>query len=140
VSLERCPELIVAILGILRAGSAWLPLDPSYPAERLAYMLEDSGIDVLVTNDGGTAGLPGAGVRRVDPCAEGPSPATFARERAIAEQPPGDTASTVARHYVRERPRAGPDRTRQDAGVWGGMDEEERRTFGAAGSGGRGDR
>lgn len=36
LALERSPELIVAILGILRAGGAWVPLDPSYPTERLA--------------------------------------------------------------------------------------------------------
>ncbi|MGH3803388.1 MAG: amino acid adenylation domain-containing protein, partial [Pseudonocardiaceae bacterium] len=67
LALERSSELIVAILGILRAGGAWVPLDPSYPAKRLGYMLEDSGVDLLVTDDCGASALPDTGVRRVDP-------------------------------------------------------------------------
>jgi amino acid adenylation domain-containing protein len=49
VCLERTPELVVALLGVLRAGGAYLPLDPAYPAERLALMLEDAGARVVVT-------------------------------------------------------------------------------------------
>jgi amino acid adenylation domain-containing protein len=47
--VERSMELIVALLGILKAGSAYVPLDPSFPPERLAYMVEDSGMRLLVT-------------------------------------------------------------------------------------------
>ena len=47
--VERSLEALVGILGILKAGGAYLPLDPSYPAERLAYMIQDSGIRVLLT-------------------------------------------------------------------------------------------
>ena len=43
------PELVVAILGILKAGGAYVPLDPAYPPERLAFMLEDAGVAVLLT-------------------------------------------------------------------------------------------
>jgi natural product biosynthesis luciferase-like monooxygenase protein len=49
VCLERSLELVVGILAILKAGGAYVPLDPSYPAERLALMLEDAGIAVLLT-------------------------------------------------------------------------------------------
>jgi len=49
LSLERSPELLVAMLGILAAGGAYVPLDPGYPAERRAVMLEDSGAAVLLT-------------------------------------------------------------------------------------------
>jgi len=41
--------MVVALLGILKAGAAYLPLDPSYPAERLAFMLQDAGADALVS-------------------------------------------------------------------------------------------
>jgi amino acid adenylation domain-containing protein len=47
--LERSPEMIVALLGTLKAGAAYLPLDPDYPAERLEFMLVDSGARVLLT-------------------------------------------------------------------------------------------
>jgi len=48
VSMERSAELVVAMLGALKAGAAYVPLDPSYPAERLAFMLEDAGVGALV--------------------------------------------------------------------------------------------
>ena len=47
--IERSPEMIVGLLGILKAGGAYLPLDPAYPHERLAFMIEDAGAPVLVT-------------------------------------------------------------------------------------------
>ena len=49
VCMERSPELLVALLGVLKAGGAYVPLDPAYPQERLAYMLEDSGASVLIS-------------------------------------------------------------------------------------------
>jgi amino acid adenylation domain-containing protein len=49
VSIERSPEMIIAMLGVLKAGGAYVPVDPDYPQERLAYILEDSGITVLIT-------------------------------------------------------------------------------------------
>ncbi|HEX8272563.1 MAG TPA: amino acid adenylation domain-containing protein [Longimicrobiaceae bacterium] len=49
VCLSRTPELIVALLGVLRAGGAYVPLDPGYPRERLAWMLEDAAVDVVLT-------------------------------------------------------------------------------------------
>jgi amino acid adenylation domain-containing protein len=45
---ERTPETAVAMLAVLKAGAAYLPLDPAYPAERLRYMLQDSGTRLVV--------------------------------------------------------------------------------------------
>ncbi len=49
IYLGRTPELIVALLATLKAGGAYLPLDLSYPPERLAYMLQDAEVSVLLT-------------------------------------------------------------------------------------------
>ena len=49
--LERSTEMVVGLLAILKAGGAYLPLDPSYPPERLAFMLTDAAAPVLVTSE-----------------------------------------------------------------------------------------
>ncbi|HYG63434.1 MAG TPA: condensation domain-containing protein, partial [Thermoanaerobaculia bacterium] len=58
VALERSLDLIVALLGVLRAGAAYVPLDPGYPRERLALVLEDAAPRVLVTRTPLLAALP----------------------------------------------------------------------------------
>ncbi len=52
IIVERSLEMAVAILGILKTGAAYLPIDPHYPGERKQYMLADSGARVLVTTPG----------------------------------------------------------------------------------------
>ncbi|MDO7929211.1 amino acid adenylation domain-containing protein [Pseudomonas sp. KFB-139] len=52
LAIERSPRLIVALLAILKAGAAYVPLDPAYPAERLAYMLRDSAPRALLCEHG----------------------------------------------------------------------------------------
>jgi amino acid adenylation domain-containing protein len=49
VCLERSPEMVVALLAVLKAGAAYVPMDPDFPRQRLAFMLEDAGIGVVVT-------------------------------------------------------------------------------------------
>ncbi|WP_009630730.1 non-ribosomal peptide synthetase [Synechocystis sp. PCC 7509] len=51
ICVERSLEMVVGLLGILKAGGAYLPLDPDYPQERLAFMLEDAGISILLTQE-----------------------------------------------------------------------------------------
>jgi amino acid adenylation domain-containing protein len=50
ICVERSLEMVVGLLGILKAGGAYVPLDPAYPLERLAFMLEDSCVPVLLTS------------------------------------------------------------------------------------------
>ncbi len=59
--VERTPEMLVGILGILRAGGAYLPLDPVNPQDRVAFMLADAGASVLVTQSALKDHLPQAG-------------------------------------------------------------------------------
>jgi amino acid adenylation domain-containing protein/non-ribosomal peptide synthase protein (TIGR01720 family) len=63
VCLERSLELIISLLAILKAGGAYVPFDPSYPAERLAFMLEDSGVSVLLSDTRLLPHLPGSQAR-----------------------------------------------------------------------------
>ncbi len=58
VCVERSFDMLVAIYGILKAGGAYLPLDPTYPKERLAFMLEDTQATVVLTQERLAAQLP----------------------------------------------------------------------------------
>jgi amino acid adenylation domain-containing protein/non-ribosomal peptide synthase protein (TIGR01720 family) len=49
ICMERSPEMVIGLLGILKAGGAYVPLDPSYPAERLAFMMADARLSLLLT-------------------------------------------------------------------------------------------
>ncbi|MBR1240318.1 amino acid adenylation domain-containing protein [Bradyrhizobium sp. AUGA SZCCT0274] len=81
VLMARTADLVVGLLAILKAGGAYLPLDPAYPARRLAYMAEDSGAQFVLTTADDAAHLTGFSGRRV----------LIDRERAIiAAQPAGD--------------------------------------------------
>jgi amino acid adenylation domain-containing protein len=81
ICLPRCPELIVAYLAVLKAGGAYLPIDPDYPAERIAHMLADSGARHAITTTGLSPRLGGslAEVVTVDP---------LAGELPSADEPP----------------------------------------------------
>jgi non-ribosomal peptide synthetase component F len=51
VCLERSPEMVVSLYAVLKAGGAYLPLDPEYPASRLASILEDSGLELVLAQE-----------------------------------------------------------------------------------------
>ncbi|HEX8242017.1 MAG TPA: amino acid adenylation domain-containing protein, partial [Longimicrobium sp.] len=65
ICLRRGTEMVVAILAVLKAGAAYVPLDPAYPAERLAFMLDDSAASLLVTQEALRGLLPAESVRIV---------------------------------------------------------------------------
>ena len=50
VALERTPALLVSLLAILKAGAAYVPVDPKYPKERIAWIMDDSGMQLLLTS------------------------------------------------------------------------------------------
>ncbi|WP_411378981.1 non-ribosomal peptide synthetase [Pseudomonas sp. MPB26] len=60
IAAERSPQLLIGLLAIIKAGGAYVPLDPDYPAERLAYMLKDSGVHLLLTQTALLEQLPSA--------------------------------------------------------------------------------
>jgi amino acid adenylation domain-containing protein len=49
--LERSPEMLVALLGVLKAGAAYVPLDPAYPSDRIAFIVEDAQLPLLLTEE-----------------------------------------------------------------------------------------
>ena len=63
VCLERDPRMVVALLGVLQSGAAYVPIDPAHPAERIAFLLDDARAAVLVTTSDLAARLPRAGAR-----------------------------------------------------------------------------
>ncbi|HYP26492.1 MAG TPA: amino acid adenylation domain-containing protein [Blastocatellia bacterium] len=65
VCLERSTEMMVGLLGILKAGGAYVPLDPSYPKQRLAFILKDTAVPVLLTTRQLLENLPGHQARAV---------------------------------------------------------------------------
>ncbi len=86
VCLERSPELLVALLAVLKTGGAYVPLDPGYPEERLRFMLADSGLAALVTDSTAGEKLEGAPVPRV----------SLDRDReAISREDPSSPAAGV---------------------------------------------
>ena len=65
VCLERSVEMVVALLGALKAGGAYLPLDPEYPPDRLSHMLKDAGVETVLTLRESKERLPSFGGRTV---------------------------------------------------------------------------
>jgi amino acid adenylation domain-containing protein len=63
--VERSLEMVVGILGVLKAGAAYVPMDTSYPEERLAFMRSDAGLNLLLTQSSLLAGLPSRGAQTV---------------------------------------------------------------------------
>ena len=61
ISLTRSTEMLIGLLGILKAGAAYVPIDPAYPDARQSFMLEHSGAKVVVTEQGVAAKLPASG-------------------------------------------------------------------------------
>jgi amino acid adenylation domain-containing protein len=93
VAAARGPELIIAILAALKAGGAYLPLDPNYPADRLAFMLRDSRVPVLLTQ----ADLVGSRRFSAAEPSEGPLPGGAPAGLERLALPPGCTVFDLDR-------------------------------------------
>ncbi|HKI00347.1 MAG TPA: amino acid adenylation domain-containing protein [Thermoanaerobaculia bacterium] len=86
ICVERSFDMLTAVAGVLKAGGAYLPLDPSYPQERIELMVRDSGVPVLLTEEAQLGRLPSTAARVV----------AMDRERAaIAACPEGDPTVEV---------------------------------------------
>ena len=78
--VERSFDMVIALIGILKAGAAYLPLDPDYPQQRLRFMLDDAAAPILITHGALRSRLPEHHARIVDLDADraiiAPQPAT----------------------------------------------------------------
>ncbi|HEX8273711.1 MAG TPA: condensation domain-containing protein, partial [Longimicrobiaceae bacterium] len=125
--VERSAEMVAAVLGILKAGGAFVPLDPQGPAERLAFMLADSGARLLLSD--GVAGDKLAGFAGETVALDTPHPPAPSPTRGEGEHDHGEDRAAVAgcslfpvpclsptsstRPAPPARPRAWPSRTRR---------------------------
>ncbi len=94
LSIERSLSLVIGLLGILKAGAAYLPLDPTYPPERLAFMIEDAQPPVVLTQERVVAGLPAHRTQRVCLDAYWPTIAQYSDEN------PGSRATADNMAYL----------------------------------------
>ncbi|WP_152442663.1 non-ribosomal peptide synthetase, partial [Nocardiopsis kunsanensis] len=88
VSLRRGPGLVAALLAVVKAGAVYLPIDPEYPDERQDFLVRDSGVHLLITEEGGTG--PSEPVRSAPPRVALPELATEpVSENTAVPTPPG---------------------------------------------------
>jgi amino acid adenylation domain-containing protein len=92
IALERSLDMVVAVLGVLKAGGAYVPLDADYPAERLAFMIADTGAPVLLTETSLVSSIPAGQAHVVTLDTEWPEIAAY----PTANRPAGATPSNLA--------------------------------------------
>lgn len=88
--LRRSPELVVAMLGVIEAGAAYVPIDPASPTARIQFLLEDSGARILLAEEGLAAELDVPGLTLLRPGADGRSPAPGQTVGSRGDQPDPD--------------------------------------------------
>ena len=92
ILLQRSVEMYLALLGVGKAGAAFVPIDPESPPDRIAYIAEDADVDLLLTSSQlapGTAGL-NRRVLKLDECAEALAAAPTSRPDLSVDVAPGD--------------------------------------------------
>jgi aspartate racemase len=107
LAFGRSLELPIALLATLKAGAVCVPLDPAYPAERLSYMVDDSGAAVVLTTAAVAVNLPTTSARlvRVDDADDGAAIAARSGERPSVSVGPSDPAYLLYTSGSTGRPR-----------------------------------
>ncbi|MCT7952694.1 amino acid adenylation domain-containing protein [Ancylothrix sp. C2] len=95
ICVERSLEMIIGLLGILKAGGAYVPLDPNYPSERLAFMLEDSSVPVLLTQERLVEKLPALSARVICLDSDSKEIASYPKENPFSLVKPENLAYVI---------------------------------------------
>ncbi|MFL6333023.1 MAG: non-ribosomal peptide synthetase, partial [Pyrinomonadaceae bacterium] len=95
VYAERSAEMVVGLLGVLKSGAAYLPLDPAYPKQRLLFTLEDTGASVVLTQERLADNLPVGGVKVLRLDADWPSVAVESGEDLEPSADPDSLAYVI---------------------------------------------
>ncbi|HTC94629.1 MAG TPA: amino acid adenylation domain-containing protein, partial [Terriglobales bacterium] len=95
ICMERSIEMVVALLGVLKSGGAYLPLDAEYPKERLAFMLEDSRTPVLLTQERLAPALPKHSAHTIALDVVGPEQESESQDNPLPAAGPDDLAYVI---------------------------------------------
>jgi amino acid adenylation domain-containing protein len=104
--MKRSLDLVVGLLGILKAGGAYVPLDAAYPADRLRYMVEDSGASLVLADGAGAASLPLLSARTIVPSAVGDAIAAESAENLAREVAPHNLVYVIYTSGSTGKPKA----------------------------------
>ena len=123
VFVERSVDLVVAVLGTLKAGCAYVPLDPAHPVERLAFLLEDAQLRVIVTLDRLVSALPASDAQVVRLDVDVASGHANGREAPAGMSGPADLAYVIYTSGSTGRPKGVLVEHRNVASFFAAMDE-----------------
>ncbi|WP_433528508.1 non-ribosomal peptide synthetase [Micromonospora sp. CA-263727] len=99
ICLGRSPRLVTAILGVLRAGAAYVPLDPAYPQSRLEFMLRDAGCRIVIVEAATRSSLPDMPLPRLE-LGEAPHPGNRRPMAPVVNVPAGPPAIAPTNAYI----------------------------------------
>ena len=95
ICMERSFEMVIGLLAIVKAGGAYVPVDPSYPADRIAFMLEDSDVSLLLTQGHLASTLPDHRARVFCVDTEGDTLTSYSSGNPCADIKPDDLAYMI---------------------------------------------
>ncbi len=124
ISMQRSLEMMVGMLGVLKAGGAYLPLDPAYPRERLAFMLEDARVPVILTQHRLAGTLAGHPAKLVALDAERDTLAALSPECPASDVRPDNLAYVIYTSGSTGKPKGVMVSHRNVVNFFAGMDQK----------------
>ncbi len=93
--MERGIDMVVALLGVLKAGCAYVPLDPAFPRDRIAFMADDAGLTVVLTQSSLANEFPASDARRICLDTDWIQIAAHSAAKPVVEVAPSDLAYVI---------------------------------------------